>query len=513
MQFNPSAFIRIPAENYPDNICIQDKNYVSTYRQTNERANRLAWGLMGRGIGKGDKIAVLLYNCHQIIECFLAMWKSSIIMVPLNTRNSTKENAYILNDCGAKVLLFGPQFIDYVEQLRQEMPYPLECICLGGHAGKFVDYEEMLARAKPDEPDFDVDEEDIHAISYTSGTTGLPRGVIQTYRSRKEIIAKMFMNSHMLINEHEVILHVCPLTHAAGYLATPFYLKGARHIILDKFDREVLLETIERERVTCTLLVPTMIVILLENQNVSKYDLTSLKCIFYGTSHIAVPKLKEAISIFGNIFRQNYGLTEAVQPLTYLTPAEHIINGTEEEEKHLSSAGRRALGVEVKIVDDNDVEVPTDQIGEIVLRGPHISQAYLNLPEITAETNKGGWFHTGDVGYKDKNAYFYLIDRKKDMAISGGFNVYCKEVEMVLNRHPLIRESAVVGVPDDKWGEAIKAFIVLEKNSNNISAQDIIDFCAREKLTKYKIPKIVQFVDDLPKNENGKILKKLLKQM
>lgn len=513
MKFNASAWMSVPAERFPDRTCIVYKNRTFTYSEINERANRLAWGLINHGLVMGTRVACLQYNSNYSFELFLGMWKAGIVMVPLNTRDSAIQNIDILKDSEATALIFGSEFMDQIEQIRQALPNINTFICHGDHDGMYVDYESVLAEADTSEPDIDLDEDNIYKIHYTSGTTGRPRGVLMTYRNRKEQISHVFMNADRLISKDDVFLHVAPLTHAAGYYSTPFYLRGAKHIILDKFDTTILLETIERERVTCTLLVPTMIVMLLENVNIKKYNLKSLKRIFYGTAPMPTSKLREAVSVFGNIFRQNYGLTEAVQPLTHLTPEEHILSGQEEVVKRLGSAGTRALGLEVRIVNGNDVEVPVGQIGEILLRSPHISPGYLNLPEMTEETYKGGWLHTGDLGYKDHSGYLFIVDRKKDMIISGGFNIYSREVEIFLDSHPAILESAVIGVPDDKWGEVVKAFVVLKKGKDKPSERELVDFCLKKGLTRYKAPKRVSFIDRLPKNENRKIIKKDLKRL
>ena len=513
MKFNASAWMSVPAERYPDRTCIVYKGRTLSYSDINERANRLAWGLVNRGFVKGSRVACLQYNCNQSFELFLAMWKAGIVMVPLNTRDSAIQNIDILRNSEATALIFGSEFMDQIKQIRQTLPNIKAFICHGDHDGMFVDYESILAESDASEPNFDLDEDDIYKIHYTSGTTGRPRGVMMTYRNRKEQIAHVFMNADRLISKDDVFLHVAPLTHAAGYYSTPFYLKGAKHVILDKFDTTTLLKTIDREKVTCTLLVPTMIVMLLEDVHIKDYDLKSLKRIFYGTAPMPTSKLRDAVSIFGNIFRQNYGLTEAVQPLTHLTPEEHILSGKEEVVKRLGSAGTRALGLEVRIVDGDDVDVPVGQIGEIILRSPHISPGYLNLPEITEETYNGGWLHTGDLGYKDKGGYVFIVDRKKDMIISGGFNIYSREVEIFLDSHPAVLESAVIGVPDGKWGEIVKAFVVLKKDRGRPTERELVDFCISKGLTKYKAPKLIRFIGSLPKNENRKIIKKELKKL
>lgn len=513
MKFNASAWIRVPAERFPDRTCILYRDHTFTYAQINARANRLAWGLIQQGFMRGSRVACLQYNCNQSFELFLAMWKTGIVMVPLNTRDSALQNIDILKDSGAEALVFGAEFIDQIDHIRQALPGMKKFICHGDSHGRFMDYEVLLAASDPSEPNFEFDENEIYKIHYTSGTTGRPRGVIMTYRNRKEQIAHVFMNADRLISKEDVFLHVAPLTHAAGYYSTPYYLKGAKHVILDKFDPPLLLETIQKEKVTCTLLVPTMIVMLLEQNNIRNYDLRSLQRIFYGTAPMPTSKLKQAVSIFGNVFRQNYGLTEAVQPLAHLTPEEHILDGKGYIVDRLGSAGTRALGVEVRIVDDNDEDLPADQIGEILLRSPHISPGYLNLPEATEETYKDGWLHTGDLGYRDAGGYLFIVDRKKDMIISGGFNIYSREVEIFLDSHPAVLESAVIGVPDEKWGEIVKAFIVVKKGQKHPQGQEIVDFCLAKGLSRYKVPKAITFIENLPKNENGKISKKDLKML
>jgi len=511
MLFNPSSWINVPAQHHPERICLKYKDRTFTYRETNQRANRLAWGLINQGLGKGTKIASLHFNCNESIEVFLALWKAGFIDVPLNTRNSAKENLDILKDAQPEVVLFGSEFIGQIEQMRKSLPWIKHYVCHGEHQGNFLDYETLLAGEDQREPDVDVDENDIYKIHYTSGTTGTPRGVIMTYRNRKEQIANVFMNADRLISKEDVFLHVAPLTHAAGYYSIPFFLKGAKHVILDKFDPKTLLETVEKEKVTCTLLVPTMIVLLLEYEHLQDHDFSSLQRIFYGTAPMPTAKLKQAISIFGNVFRQNYGLTEAVQPLSCLTPEQHVASGMEEEVRRLASAGKRAIGPDLRIIDDNDRDLPAGEVGEIILRGPHISPGYLNLPEFTAETYRRGWLHTGDLGYLDKDGYLFIVDRKKDMIISGGFNIYSREVEIFLDSHPAVLESAVIGLPDEIWGELVTAFVVLKADKPIPTEQELIDFCAGKGLTRYKLPKKIRFIETLPKNENGKIRKKDLK--
>jgi acyl-CoA synthetase (AMP-forming)/AMP-acid ligase II len=511
MQFNPSAWIRLPVEYFPHRPCIKYGGRTFTYAQINERANRLARALVKRGFTKGSRIATLQHNCHQSFELFIGLWKAGLVNIPLNTRDSVQQNIEILRDCSAEALLFGSEFGDQIAPIQNALPGMQDFICHGEHDGRFLDYEELLLDSEPQEFNLEADDNDLYKIHYTSGTTGRPRGVLMTYRNRMQQIYNVFMNADRLISKEDVFLHVAPLTHAAGYYSTPYYLKGALHVILDKFDPEVVLETIEKEKVTVTLLVPTMIVMLLEHPDVANYDYSNLARIFYGTAPMPEAKLKKAISVFGEVFRQNYGLTEAVQPLACLTPQEHIVTREKKLVNRLRSTGRRALGVELRIVDENDQDLLQGEVGEILLRGFHISAGYLNRIQDTAEAYRGGWLHTGDLGRLDEDGYVFIVDRKKDMIISGGFNIYSREVELYLESHPAVLECAVVGHPDEKWGEICKACIVLKKDADPPGDQDLVDWCLEKGLSRYKLPKILRYLDSLPKNENNKIIKSALK--
>ncbi len=514
--FNPSAFIRLPAENHPDRICLSYRGNSFTYETINRRSNRLAHALKDLGIEVGMRVATLQYNCNQSFELIVAMWKAGIVMVPLNTRDSAQQNIAIMNDSGASALVFGVEFTDQAEEIKRSLPRVKHFIWHGGPEGakeSWLDYETLLRAAPEYEPDLDMEEDTLCRISYTSGTTGRPRGVLMSYRNRIAQITNVFMNADRLISKDDVFLHVAPLTHAAGYYAIPFYLKGARHVILDKFDTTSLLKTMERERVTCTLLVPTMIIMLMEDPYLREADLSSLKRIFYGTAPMPLDKLKNALKHFGPIMRQNYGLTESVQPLACLTPEEHVLGEEGEASQRLRSTGKRALGTEIRIVDDNDQDVRTGEVGEILLRSPHISIGYHNMPEETARTYRGGWLHTGDLGRFDQDGYLYIVDRKKDMIISGGFNIYSREVEMSLDSHPAVLESAVIGLPDEKWGEICTAFVVTREEAQQPDPKALVEHCVTNGLPKYKAPKKLVFLESLPKNENNKIIKKSLKDM
>ena len=270
-----------------------------------------------------------------------------------------------------------------------------------------------------------------------------------------------------------------------------YAIRGATNVVLDKFDIELVLQTIEKEKVTAVLFIPTMMNMILMHPKLQAYDLGSLKRIWYGTAPMAPEKLKEAIKIFGNIFRQNYGLTEAPQPITYLGPEDHIIGGTERERRRLASAGKPALGVAVKIVKDDGLAIKPGEIGEITIQTNQLMKEYWKNPEATAEAFRGGWFHTGDMATIDEDGFIYIMDRKNDMIISGGFNIYPREVEDAIMTHPQVAEAAVIGIPDEVWGESVKAFVVVKPGAV-LTEEEIIQSC-KEHLASYKKPKSVEF--------------------
>jgi acyl-CoA synthetase (AMP-forming)/AMP-acid ligase II len=312
------------------------------------------------------------------------------------------------------------------------------------------------------------------------------------------------------IGPWDVNLNSGPLTHAAGLMMMVYYSRGAINIVLPAFDEEEVLKTIECERVTSVLLIPTMLYRVLMSPNLKSYDLSSVNRIWYGTAPMAVERLKEGIRVFGNVFRQNYGMTEIAQPITFLGPDDHITEGTEAQMKRLLSAGRPAMGVEVKVVGEEGREVEPGEIGEILLRSNKLFKEYWKMPDETAEAFKGGWFHTRDMATVDEDGYIYIMDRKSDMIISGGFNIYPREVEETIMAHPGVAETAVIGVPDDIWGEAVKAMVV-PKEGVELTETEVIQYC-KGNLASYKKPKSVDFIKEIPKNLYGKVNRRALKE-
>jgi len=499
---------------FPDRTAYIFRDKHITFREMAARSCRVCNGLYSIGLNQGNKVAVLLNNSLEILECQGGMAMGGLTSISLNPRHSAREHAFVLNHSEADALIVHAEFLDLIAPVLPQVEKLQHLIVVGAKGGEpegMIPYEKWV-RAQPETtPVVDIYYDDVDQIAYTSGTTGRPKGAVSTLQISYNRAANILINLDQPILHTDVFLVVGPLAHAAGVMNGIYNIRGATNIILSKFDEEEVLRTIERERVTSILLVPTMLIKLLMVPNLHSYDLKSLRRIWYGTAPMPTERLKEAIEIFGNVFRQNYGLTEAPQPITYLLPEDHIINGSEEEVQRLASAGRPALGVRLRIVkEEDDTAAQPGEIGEIQIRCPQLMKEYWKDPEATAEAFRGGWFHTGDLATFDEQGYVFIKDRKKDMIISGGFNIYPREVEDVLMAYPGVAEAAVVGIPDDVWGESVKAFVV-QKEGFSLTAEELIQFC-RKNLASYKKPKSLDFVQALPKNSYGKVVRKELKE-
>jgi acyl-CoA synthetase (AMP-forming)/AMP-acid ligase II len=511
---NVKSLIHRAVKEYPDHPALVYGNIRRTFRELHERSNRLSNGLLRMGIRKGDRVGMLLRNGVEFIEIDLALSQTGIVRVPLNARLTGKDHEYTLNDSGARTLIFGEEFTEAVHEIRGQLKTVTEFVRVSQGLSKknvldALDFEGLIKGSPSDDPSGEIDEEDLHTLFYTSGTTGKPKGAMLTQKSWANVAINLVLD-YGPITENDVILNTQPLSHGAGFFVLPFFIKGATNVLIPEFKPSTVFETIERERVTVLKLVPTTLNQLTESPEKSRYDLSSLKLIIYGGSPIAVPRLIEAIQFFGKKIAQLYGQAEAPMCITTLSKDDHIIEGPEEVVKRLSSAGKPCLNVEVKVVDETDKEVPTGEVGEVIVKGYHIMKGYWNLPQATEDVMKDGWVHTGDMGYFDSKGYLFLVDRKRDVIISGAFNIYPKEVEDVIVTHPHVKEVAVIGVPDEKWGEAVKA-VVVPKEGSQITEQEIIDHC-RDHMASFKKPKSVDVVKDLPRNPYGKVLKTALRE-
>ncbi len=495
---------------YAGRTAVVYKGNRFTYRELNQRVNSLANRLISLGVKKGDRVAYLSPNCHQLIEAAYAAYKAGMVEVPLNFRLSMGELVHMLNNSESSVLILGEEFIAGIEAARPQIQTVKHYISLTKTPPSMLDYETLVGEGSPSEPDVEIAPDDIASLNYTSGTSGTLKAAMLSHRNRICHAKKQLLTPGMDIDENSVMCHVGPLGHASAAMILPTIWRGGCNLLLEGFDVEVLLETIEKEKVTHLMLVPTMINFMLAHPRLKECDLSSIRTIAYGASPMAVERIKEAIDIFGPVLIQVYGLTETSAQVTYLSKENHLLDDDPKKIRRLASAGIPSIECEVRIVDENGEDVGPGEVGEIIERGDDTMLGYWKDPELTARTLRNGWVHTKDMARMDEDGYVYIVDRKFDMIISGGFNIYPSEVENVLYKHPAVFEASVIGVPDDLWGESVKAVVVL-KEGMTATAEELIAHC-KEHLASFKKPKSVEFIKELPKNPYGKILRRKLRE-
>ncbi len=493
----------------PDRECLVCEETRLTWKELNQRVNRLAHGLAQLGAGKEVKVAVLSLNCHKYIEIYYATAKLGAVAVPLNFRLSPDELTYVINHSDSEILMVGPELLPVAKEIVPDLKGIRERVSLQPGEEGWIDYEELVESSSPEEPGIEVDEDDLCQLQYTGGTTGLPKGVMLTHRNY--LTAAIGMGLTNLFDPNDATLQVLPIFHTAWWPILVHHCAGAKGVIVRRFDFNEILSIAERERVTHINMVPVLFSWLLDFPDLDKYDLSSIKYFTYAGAPMPADLMKRCIARFGPIFQQGYGLTEAAPLATILRQEDQCrLEGLPELTRRISSAGRESLVTEVKVVDENDQEVAVGEVGEIVVRGKNIMKGYWKDPELTAETMRGGWLHTGDLATVDEYGYIYIVDRKHDMIITGGENVYPYEVERILYEHPAVLEAAVVGLEDPKWGEAVTAAVALKKGAEATEAE-LISFC-KERIAGYKCPKRVIFMESIPKTPIGKILRRQVRE-
>jgi acyl-CoA synthetase (AMP-forming)/AMP-acid ligase II len=488
---------------HPDKWAVICEGRAYTYGEFNREVNRFAHGLQALGVKKGQKMALMMKNSDFFAIAFYAAAKLGAVLVPVNFRLSAVEVNYILDHSDAVLVVCDAEYGALIEEARRDVPAVRQVIVVGeptveGH----LSYEQVLSE-REEEPDVAVNERDDLEILYTSGTTGRPKGALFDHHRIIQVGVKMM--ALLGLNPNDRFLHLAPLFHSAqlNLFLLPGFFLGASHVIHRNFDPVKTLEAIQEHNITFFFGVPAMYLSLLQMPDRGKFDLSSVSRCAYGAAPMAPEIIKRSMEFFGtDQFYNLCGLTEGGPGGICLPPEGH--------KTKLGAGGLPMFHTEARIVNDMDEDVPPGTVGELVLRGETIMKEYYKDPRATAEAMRNGWLHTGDLAVRDEDGYITLVDRKKDMIISGGENVYSVEVEQVLYAHPQVLEAAVIGVPHEVWGEMVAAVIV-PKPGETISLEELQSFC-RKWLAGYKIPRAIFFVDRLPRNASGKVLKYQLRE-
>jgi len=498
--------VRHHAKTRPDRMAVHYEGQQTTFAELDRRANQVANGLLAEGLRPQARIAILSKNCPAFFDLWFGAAKADTVLVPVNFRLAPPEVAYVVADAGAEVLFVGNDFYPLVEKVADRLKSVRRIIALDGGHRSWTDYTPWLAGQSAIDPGLPVATDHCAVQMYTSGTTGHPKGARLSHANLVPL-ARGGLRHLGEWHDNDVNLVCMPLFHigGSGWALIGFY-RGIDTVLLRDADPATILRLIPEYRITKAFMVPALLLFLLQQPQCRNTDFSSLELIVYGASPAPLDLVRNALKVLGCGLAQVYGLTETTGAITYLPPEDH----DEKVPERLKSCGKPMSGIEIRVVDALGNDVATGEVGEIITRSAQNMLGYWNQPEATRRAIRKDWFYTGDAGYLDKDGYIYIYDRVKDMIISGGENIYPAEVESALFGHPAVADVAVIGIPDDKWGEAVKA-IVVKKPDAQVTPEDLIAF-ARERIAHYKAPRSVDFVDALPRTPTGKILKRELRK-
>lgn len=495
-------FLTKTARLHPNRVFLRFYDRAFTYGECNERVNRLGQAIQKRfGIGKGDRVAVLSRNHPCFVETYLACGKTGAVTVPLNYRLHPSDYTYILNNAEARLLILDLEFLDVYRSIESNLEHVHQIMVIG-QTEEYQAYEQLISESPSEEPGAPVKEDDVFIQMYSSGTTGVPKGVLLTHRNVVATAMGLVIDVRFNMDPCDILV-VAPIFHI-GALITIFcaMLTGASCNLKREFSPPEVLEGMSAEGSTHSFVVPVMIWALLNTPKVNEYDYSGFKILMYGAAPMPGPLLRKAEEVFGCTFIQGYGLTESTGVLGLLLPEDHRIRPT--------ATCREYRMAEIRVVNQRREPVKPGEVGEIVAQGDGVMRGYWKMEEETKEAFLDGWLRTGDLATVDEQGYITIVDRLKDMIIKGGENVYPREIESVLLSHPAIRNVAVIGVPDEKWGEEVKALVVL-KPDQPLTEKELIQFC-RQNLAHFKRPRSIEFREGLPLTPTGKVLKKILRE-
>jgi fatty-acyl-CoA synthase/long-chain acyl-CoA synthetase len=498
--------IELHAINRPNDIAIVQDERRRTWAELNERTNRLANGMMDMGLKKGDKVTILSFNSIEMLELYAGVNKAGLVSVPMNFRNVGREITYQVNNSDSKAFVLGEEFVDRVWPLRDSFKEvaPENYVVIGGQTPEgAINYEDLLAKADSGNPDVDISENDPCLIIYTSGTTGHPKGAVRTHRS--VVLMGLCASTEYGFTEDDVNLTAAPLYHSApAFFANTHLYIGAKVCVVKIFDPTTVLETIEREKVTDFFMAPTMYDLIFSLPDAEKkgYDVGSVRCAISAAAPLHTATKEEILDFFKGVeLHEFYGATET-GIVTNIRPRDQL--------RKIRCVGQAFFGADIKLLDPDGNEVKQGEVGEIYAATPCLMQEYYRNTEATEAGKHGQYFSVGDMARCDEEGYYYIVDRRQDMIISGGSNIYPAEIEETLHSNPKIMEAAVVGVPNERWGESVKAIVVL-KPGETATEEEIIEYC-KANAADYKRPRSVDFVDELPRNPSGKILKRIIRE-